>query len=109
MLESVSAFDWDSGNRDKCTDHGVSLDEIEFVLRGDLRGFPDVAHSAAETRFLAIGRNSAGRYVFIAFTLRRRDAGQLVRPISARYMHQDEVRHYEAQSQVAPQVADDVV
>lgn len=109
MLECVSAFDRDSGNRGKCTDHGVSLDEIEFVLRGDLRIFPDPAHSAAETRFLAIGRNAAGRYVFIAFTLRRREAEQLVRPISARYMHQDEVRHYEAQSQVAPQAADDAV
>ncbi len=109
MLEMVSAFDWDSGNRDKCTEHGLSLEEIEFVLRGELRVFPDLAHSASETRLLAIGRHSAGRHVFVAFTLRRRGTERLVRPISARYMHQSEVRHYEAQSQFATQAADDEV
>jgi uncharacterized DUF497 family protein len=41
--------------------------------------------------------------------LRRREAEQLVRPISARYMHLNEVRHHDAQSQVAPQAADDAV
>lgn len=87
----------------------MSLDEIEFVLRGELRIFPDLAHSAAETLFLAIGRNAAGRCVLVALTLRRRETEQLVRPISARHMHLDEVRRYEAQSQVAPQAADDAV
>jgi len=74
LLDSdlASAFDWDSGNRDKRTGHGLSLDEIEFALR-------------------------------------RRETDQLVRPISARYRHQNEVRHYEAQSQFAPQSADDAV
>jgi uncharacterized DUF497 family protein len=102
-------FDWDSGNRDKCTEHGLSLEEMEFVLRGELRVFPDLAHSASETRFLAIGRNSAGWHVFVAFTLRRRETERLVRPISARYLHQSEVHHYEAQSHSAPKTADDAV
>lgn len=33
VLARVASFDWDSGNREKCTQHGLSLDEIEFVLR----------------------------------------------------------------------------
>ena len=56
---------------------------------------PDAAHSGAETRFLAIGRASSGRHVFLAFTWRERDGAQLIRPISARYMHAKEVQHYE--------------
>ena len=56
---------------------------------------PDPAHSRAETRFKAIGRNETGRYVFMVLTLREQDAALLIRPISARYMHQKEIKHYE--------------
>ncbi len=59
-----------------------------------------------ETCFLGIGRDSTGRYVFVAFTLRERQAERLVRPISARYMHVKEVRHYDAQSPFAPQATE---
>jgi hypothetical protein len=37
----------------------------------------------------------AGRSLFIAFPLRRHSDEVLIRPISARYMHQKEVDHYE--------------
>lgn len=57
----------------------------------DVRVAPDVAHSGEETRFIAIGKTHAGRALFVAFTLRN---GWL-RPISARYMHEKEVRKYE--------------
>ncbi len=56
---------------------------------------PDVAHSTVETRFLGIGRASSGRHVFLAFTWRERNGARFIRPISARYMHAKEVRHYE--------------
>ena len=55
----------------------------------------DIVHSTAETRFLAIGRVSSGRHVFLAFTLRERNCAQFIRPISACYMHAKEVQHYE--------------
>ena len=62
--------------------------------------FPDPAHSTAEERLRAIGQTSAGHYVFIAFTLRRdADDTVFIRPISARYMHEKEIRHYERQRQ----------
>ena len=97
MFETVAGFDWDEGNRTKCTRHGVSLDEIESIFGGEVWVFPDRAHSDRETRFLGIGRTAAGRFVFLAFTLRVRAGQRLIRPISARYMHAKEIRHYEAE------------
>jgi uncharacterized DUF497 family protein len=93
-----AGFDWDEANRTKCLKHGVSLAEIEEVFLSAPAVFPDPAHSGTEERLRAIGRTNAGRYVFVAFTLRRDSEGMaLVRPISARYMHDKEVRHYERQ------------
>lgn len=90
-----SGFDWDEGNLKKCQKHGVAIGEIESVFAGTPAIGPDAAHSTAETRFLAIGKASSGRYVFLAFTWRERDSANLIRPISARYMHAKEVHHYE--------------
>jgi uncharacterized DUF497 family protein len=97
MLSSVAGFDWDHGNTEKCCHRGLTVEEIEDLFRGTIDVFPDVAHSIAETRFFAIGQTSAGRHVFVAFTLRANPAGQLIRPISARFMHAKEVKHYAAQ------------
>jgi uncharacterized DUF497 family protein len=56
---------------------------------------PDLEHSHAETRFLAIGRTSGGRHIFVAFTVRDGDGERYIRPIGARCMHRKEVEHYE--------------
>ncbi|RAI45564.1 BrnT family toxin [Rhodoplanes roseus] len=93
-----SGFDWDPGNRTKCQKHGVSLAEIESLFRGRMRVAPDPAHSVAEERFKAIGRTREGRHVFVVFTLRERDGDVLIRPVSARYMHRQEVWHYEEET-----------
>ena len=91
----LAGFDWDAGNREKCRKHGVSLAEIEEVLEGEPAVFPDPAHSRREHRLRAIGTTRQGRYVFVAFTLRADAAGLTrLRPISARYMHEKEIRHY---------------
>jgi len=97
MVERVAGFDWDEGNRAKCTRHGVSINEIESVFQGEVWVFPDVAHSDRESRLLGIGRTTAARFVFVAFTLRVRDGERWIRPISARYMHAKEIRHYQAE------------
>ena len=91
---TIAGFDWDDGNWPKCARHGVSKAEVEHVLTHSPAVFPDPGHSA-EQRLNAIGRNALGRYVFIAFTLRATGEDTLIRPISARYMHQKEVAHYE--------------
>jgi hypothetical protein len=46
----------------------------------------------------AIGRSAAGRYLFVVFMLREIDGQTKLRPISARYMHQKEITHYESTS-----------
>jgi uncharacterized protein len=92
---SVSGFEWDSGNLGKCQQHGLSIAEIEALFRNPHHLIPDVAHSTVETRFLAIGKGDGPRLIFAAFVLRSTDQGSLIRPISARYMHQKEVDHYE--------------
>jgi uncharacterized DUF497 family protein len=51
-----------------------------------------------ETRFNAIGRNAAGRHLFIVFAVREVAGERLIRPISARYMHGKEVIHYERET-----------
>ena len=45
----------------------------------------------------AIGRTKTGRFVFLVFMLRQDDIKTLLCPISARFMHQKEIDHYENQ------------
>jgi uncharacterized protein len=90
----VEGFDWDTHNRTKCQAHGVPLAEIEALFHGPVHVFPDPAHSRQEERFHAFGK-PAGRHLFVVYTLRTRGARTLIRPISARYMHHREVKHYE--------------
>ncbi len=94
-LVNVSGFDWDSGNLEKCRGHGVSREEIEALFRSTPLVTPDIAHSAQETRYLAIGRADGGRAIFVAFTLRAAGSETLIRPISARAMHAKEIARYE--------------
>ena len=94
----VSGFDWDDGNRAKCAKHGVSAREIESVFRGVVRIAPDWKHSGEEDRLIAVGRTPSGRPVFVAFTIREQDGRQLIRPVSARFMHAREVAAYEKES-----------
>lgn len=84
-------FDWDDGNRLKATKHGLTLAQIEGFFRARPRVAPDPAHSGAEARFIAVGRTEEGRPAFVAFCWRNGH----IRPISARYMHDREVRRYE--------------
>jgi uncharacterized DUF497 family protein len=91
----VTGFDWDGGNRAKCQKHGVSIAEIEALFMGTPRIAPDPKHSEDEDRMIAVGRTSAGRPVFVAFTLRTKERHRLIRPVTARYMHAKEIAAYE--------------
>lgn len=91
----VAGFDWDDGNADHCAKHGVSAGEIEHVFQNDPAVYADPKHSLTEQRLRAIGRNREGRYVFIAFALRKKAGETFIRPVSARYMHEKEIRRYE--------------
>lgn len=87
-------FDWDEGNRAKVQKHGLSVAEIEAFFRAEPKVAPDAALSVDEARFIAVGRAGSGRPAFVAFCWR----GDRIRPISARYMHDREVRRYENRS-----------
>jgi uncharacterized DUF497 family protein len=94
-MDGIVGFDWDDGNRAKCTKHGVSIAEIESLFEAPVIVIPDSVHSTAEPRMRVIGRAASGRHVFVVFTVRSRARGDFVRPISARYMHRKEIVTYE--------------
>lgn len=103
----IDGFDWDIGNRVKCQRHGVGIAEIEALLREQFRFSPDVLHSITEQRQLAVGLNSAGRAMFVVFTVRIRNDQSLLRPITARYMHAKEARRYGTEKTAAGPRIDD--
>jgi len=88
----ISGFDWDKGNWPKCGKHGLLREEIErFFLTGKAQIAPDLKHiKSGEYRYIATGRIEE-RPVFVAFVVRN----SLIRPISARYMHEEEAKNYE--------------
>ncbi len=97
MKIQVTGFDWDTGNREKIQKHGMTIGDIEEFFRSHIRSVtPDIKHSESEARFLAVGIMPPNdRPVFVAFTMR----GDLIRPISARYMHEKEAKLYKQNEQ----------
>ncbi len=93
----IAGVDWDEGNWPKCGKHGVSREEIEQVLLATPAVTSDPHQN--EPCMRAIGKTNAGRYVFLVFMLRKREAKTRLRPISARYTHQKEIDSYESQIQ----------
>jgi uncharacterized DUF497 family protein len=55
------------------------------------------ATALVEDRLIAVGRTAQGRPLFVAFTIRERFGQRMIRPASARYMHEREIRSYETQ------------
>ena len=89
-------FNWDGGNRSKCTKHGLNREDIEkFFLQKEIYVTPDLKHSNWETRFLAIGNGPDKKYIIVVFTFRNINGRIFLRPISARFMHKKEVQKYE--------------
>jgi uncharacterized DUF497 family protein len=98
MFLQFDDFDWDRGNRAKCQKHGLSTALIESLFARPLAIIPSATASQEERRFCAVGQTGNGRRVFLVFTLRRNGDRQLIRPISARYMHKKEVESYEKEN-----------
>jgi len=87
-----AGFDWDEGNAAKNWDeHGVADFECEDIFFNQpLIVQYDPEHSEQERRFHALGQTDKGRYLLVAFTIRRK----LIRVISAREMTRRERRFY---------------
>ncbi|MBP0615322.1 BrnT family toxin [Jiella mangrovi] len=95
----VAGFDWDAGNWPKCGKHGVGRAEIEQAIRA--ADFRVINPHPTEERWRIAAPAISGRYVFAVITYRETTEGMLIRPISARYMHRDEVKLYEQHRQKA--------
>ena len=76
----------------------LSVAEVEGLFNRPVLIIPDAAHSRSEKRLRAIAKTARGRYVFLVFTIRERDGKRFIRPVSARFMHRKEVRHYEEEN-----------
>lgn len=97
-LTAVDGFEWDEGNRRKsAAKHAVSQPEAEQVF-ADKRVLlaVDQEHSAAESRFHALGMTATGRLLQVTFTLRH--STTKIRVISARPMNRKERSIYEEKS-----------
>jgi uncharacterized DUF497 family protein len=87
-LDACSGFEWDEANTQKNWDrHRASSDDAEAVFFNEpLVVRSDIRHSRREKRYYALGQTDSGRYLFVAFTIRR----SLVRVISVRDMNRRE-------------------
>lgn len=87
-LKDLDGFDWDESNREKnWITHQVSVGECEEVFFNlPLLLQTDPAHSQTEVRNFVLGQTNSGRFLFIAFTIRRNK----IRVISARDMSKKE-------------------
>lgn len=89
-------FEWDEFNAIKIFEkHGVVYFEVEQVFINGPLIYPDLKHSQDEQRFLAFGKTNDGRWLTVAFTLRKHGKQVLIRPISSRSMHKKEKILYE--------------
>ena len=93
-LNGVTGFDWDNGNERKNDKHGVLMAEAEQIFfNTPLLLLEDESHSQSEIRLHALGQTDVGRGLHITFTLRQ--AGTLIRVISARNLHRKERAIYD--------------
>lgn len=98
MILQFDSFDWDRGNRAKCQKHGLSIALIESLFDRAVAIVSSAVDSEEERRFCAVGQANNGRRVFLVFTLRHKGDKQLIRPISARYMHRKEIESFEKEN-----------
>jgi len=93
-LDRVEAFEWDESNaRKSVARHGVTAAEAEQIFFDEhVLVTNDLAHSANEPRFHALGQTEAGRSLHVTFTLRY--DGKRIRVISARDMNRKERKVY---------------
>ena len=93
-LAKCTGFQWDDGNLEKNWEkHGVTDGESEEIFFNDpLVAGADERHSKKERRYFALGQTDAGRKLFVAFTIRKKQ----IRVVSARDMTRRESRAYES-------------
>lgn len=91
-------FDWDvNKERSNRLKHGISFEEARSVFYDERAlEYDDPDHSDSEDRFLMIGMSERLRVLVVCHCLR--EAGEVIRIISARRATQSEARHYEEET-----------
>ena len=84
----IEKITWDQDTVDHISRHAVSPEEVEEVLFNDSDS-PQIMRGK-ENRYLAYGRTSAGRYLFIVLMI----ANRKTRIITARDMTDREKKYY---------------
>ncbi len=94
-IVKANGFDWDDANIYKIYRRGLSIDIVEEFFSREVLILPDHKHSEKEYRIVAFGKSLEGRYMRAVFTMRKMNDHDLIRVVTARYMHKKEVKVYE--------------
>ena len=92
-LSKLLGFEWDQWNTDKSyKKHGITPNETEEVfLDESVKIEKDVKHQQQEERFIAIGRTTENKVLFVVFTIRT----DKIRIISGRIANKKEKEVYQ--------------
>ena len=92
IVKTAFEFEWDEGNQEKPSKHGLTPEETEEVFFDENKvTFTDKIHSLNEERLRIIGKTKKNKLLFVVFTRR----GKKIRIISARDINRKEVSLYE--------------
>lgn len=92
-FNKILGFEWDKWNIDKSyKKHGISPNETEEIfLDEDVKIKKDIKHEQQEERFIAIGKTTEDKILFVVFTIRY----DKVRIISGRLANRKEREVYQ--------------
>lgn len=92
-LNEISGFQWDEWNIDKSyKKHGITPNETEEVfLDEDVKIEKDIKHLEEEERYIAIGKTTENKILFVVFTIR----ADKIRIISGRMANNKEKEVYQ--------------
>ncbi len=92
-LSKILGFEWDKWNIDKSyKKHGITPNETEEIfLDIDVKIEKDIKHQQQENRFIAIGKTTEEKILFVIFTLR----SDKIRIISGRIANKKEGEVYQ--------------
>lgn len=92
-LNKISRFQWDRWNLDKSyKKHGITPNETEEVFLDEgVKIEKDIKHQEQEKRFIAIGKTTENKMLFVVFTIR----ADKIRIISGRMTNKKEKEVYQ--------------
>ena len=96
ILDKVTGFEWDAGNRNKnLIKHNVTNEECEEIFFDHNKIImKDIAHSKKEERYTLIGQTKQKRLLHAIFIIRKDRA----RVVSARDLNKKHYRLYEKEN-----------